>query len=93
MRRAVVSAGLLVVVLFATTGVASADPVQHFGTFEVQCGNDVLELVGKPGLGAHAVAINGEPTNAVTVLMASSSPLRAWESWRSSTNRLARTTK
>jgi hypothetical protein len=29
----------------------------------------VLELVGKPGLGTQVVAINGEPTNAVTVLM------------------------
>jgi hypothetical protein len=49
---------------------ASADPVQHFGTFEVQCGSDVLELTEKPAMGsAQVVAINGEPTNAVTVLM------------------------
>jgi hypothetical protein len=60
----------VVVGLFvATAGTATADPINNFGTFEVQCGNDVLELVGKPGLGAQVVAINREPTNAVTVLM------------------------
>ena len=69
MRRSLVLAGSVVVLLLATAGIASADPVQAFGTFEVQCGNDVLELVGKPGLGAQVVAINGDPTNAVTVLM------------------------
>ena len=69
MRRALAWSTLTVVLLFATSGIASADPVKPFGTFEVQCGNDVLELVGKPGSAAQIVAINGEPTNAVIVLM------------------------
>lgn len=58
------------VLFVATAGMAAADPVNHFGTFEVQCGNDVLELTEKPAMGsAQVVAINGEPTNAVVVLM------------------------
>jgi hypothetical protein len=62
--------GSAVILLFATSGIASADPVQHFGTFEVQCGSDVLELTEKPAMvSAQVVAMNGEPTNAVTVLM------------------------
>jgi hypothetical protein len=69
MLRPLSIAAITVGLLFATFGTASADPVNPFGTFEVQCGNDVLELVGKPGLGSQVVAINGEPTNAVTVLM------------------------
>src|SRR5919108_5513542 len=70
MRHALALAGLTVVCLFATAGTASGDPVQHFGTFEVQCGTDVLVLTEKPAMGsAQVVAINGEPTNAVVVLM------------------------
>jgi hypothetical protein len=69
MRRPLSIAAITVGLLFATFGIASADPVNPFGTFEVQCGNDVLELVGKPGSGSQVVAINGEPTNAVIVLM------------------------
>ena len=28
---------------------ASADPVQHFGTFIIECDGEQFELVGKPG--------------------------------------------
>ena len=70
MRRPLSIAAITVGLLCATFGTASADPVNHFGTFEVQCGSDVLELTEKPASGsAQVVAINGEPTNAVTVLM------------------------
>jgi hypothetical protein len=70
MRRTFAWATITVFLLFATSDIASADPVNHFGTFEVQCGNDVLELTEKPAMGsAQVVAINGEPTNAVVVLM------------------------
>ena len=70
MRRPLSIAAITVGLLWATFGTASADPVNHFGTFEVRCGNDVLELTEKPASGsAQVVAINGEPTNAVTVLM------------------------
>jgi len=70
MRPRLAGIGSAVVLFFVTSGLATADPVQHFGTFEVQCGGDVLELTQKPAMGsAQVVAINGEPTNAVTVLM------------------------
>lgn len=70
MRHPLALAGSILALLLGTSGIASADPVQHFGTFEVQCGSDVLELTEKPAMGsAQVVAINGEPTNSVVILM------------------------
>lgn len=63
MRRILAGAGIAIVLFFATSGLGTADPMQHFETFEVQCGGDVLELTEKPAMGsAQVVAINGEPT-------------------------------
>jgi len=70
MRRPLFLIGLTVALLAGTTGIAGADPVHHFGTFEVECGADVVELTEKPAQGsAQIVAINGEPSTGVVVLM------------------------
>jgi hypothetical protein len=58
---------VLVFLALGTTA-ASADPVQHFGTFTVQCGDDTLVLVGKPG-SSTVVTINGQPSTSVSILM------------------------
>jgi hypothetical protein len=63
--------GLTTLGLMAVTvgaGSAIADPVQHFGTFTIQCGADTLVIVSKPG-SSNVVTINGVPTNSVSILM------------------------
>jgi hypothetical protein len=52
----------------ALAGSASADPTNHFGTFEIQCGSDLLVIVSKPG-SSNVVTVNGEPSNSVSILM------------------------
>ncbi|OLC52606.1 MAG: hypothetical protein AUH85_16715 [Chloroflexi bacterium 13_1_40CM_4_68_4] len=47
---------------------ALADPVQHFGTFRVQCGPDLQVLVGKPG-SSPIVSVNGQSSTSVNILM------------------------
>jgi hypothetical protein len=52
----------------ALAGSASADPTNHFGTFEIQCGSDLLVIASKPG-SSTVLTINGEPSNSVSILM------------------------
>jgi hypothetical protein len=56
------------VTLAVGAGSATADPVQAFDTFTIQCGSDTLVIVSKPG-SSNVVTINGVPTNSVSILM------------------------
>jgi hypothetical protein len=47
MRQVFVS--LAAVACLVAAPVASADPVQHFGTFTIECGGQQFEIVSKPG--------------------------------------------
>jgi hypothetical protein len=67
-RVALALTSLTLVTLAVGAGSASADPVQHFDTFTIQCGSDTLVIVSKPG-SSNVVTINGMPTNSVSILM------------------------
>jgi hypothetical protein len=69
MSRAVASLFCLVLAVLALgSGTASADPVQHFDTFTIQCGGDTLVIASKPG-SSTVVTVNGMPANSVSILM------------------------
>jgi hypothetical protein len=68
-RRAAVGLASLALGIFGVgAGIASADPVQHFGTFTIQCGGNTLVIVSKPG-SSNVVTVNGSPSNSVSILM------------------------
>lgn len=67
-RAAVGLAGLAFGSFSVGAGPAGADPVQHFGTFTIQCGADTLVIVSKPG-SSNVVTVNGVPSNSVSILM------------------------
>jgi hypothetical protein len=45
--RVIVCLAAIACLVFVPT--ANADPVQHFGTFVIECDGEQFELVGKPG--------------------------------------------
>ena len=47
---------------------ANADPTNHFGTFEINCGGHVLVIVDKPG-SSTVVTFDGQPSTSVSILM------------------------
>ena len=49
----------------ATT--ASADPTNHFGTFEITCGGHSLVISDKPG-SSTVVTFDGQPSTSVSIL-------------------------
>jgi hypothetical protein len=68
MRRIALMLLVAAALVPAVAGSASADPTNHFETFEIQCGGDLLVIVSKPG-SSNVVTVNGEPSNAVSILM------------------------
>jgi hypothetical protein len=51
--------------LLGSTGVAGADPTQHFvDAFDITCGGDTYTVVSKPG-SSNVLTVNGEPSNSV----------------------------
>jgi hypothetical protein len=68
MRRLLALAALAMCLALGTAGTASADPLNHFETFTVTCGDDVLVITEKPGAST-VVTFNGEPSTSVSILM------------------------
>jgi len=59
--------GVSGVLLLGSSGVAGADPTQHFvDAFDITCGGDTYTVVSKPG-SSNVITVNGEPSNSVTV--------------------------
>lgn len=63
MRQAIATALSLAVLLMTMVSTASADPIQHFGTFTIQCNGEQFEIVSKPG------SSNFVATTGVSILM------------------------
>ena len=63
--RAVILGALGALVL--PTATASADPTNHFGTFEITCGGHSLVISDKPG-SSNVVTFDGQPSTSVTIL-------------------------
>jgi hypothetical protein len=53
--------------LVLPTATASADPTNHFGTFEITCGGHSLVIVSKPG-SSNVVTFDGQPSTSVSIL-------------------------
>jgi hypothetical protein len=62
---AVIVGALGVLVLPMAT--ASADPTNHFGTFEITCDGHSLVIVSKPG-SSNVVTFDGQPSTRVSIL-------------------------
>jgi hypothetical protein len=58
---------VIVGVLVLSTATASADPTNHFGTFEITCGGHSLVIVSKPG-SSNVVTFDGQPSTSVSIL-------------------------
>jgi hypothetical protein len=58
---------VIVGALVLPTATASADPTNHFGTFEIACGGHSLVIVSKPG-SSNVVTFDGQPSTSVSIL-------------------------
>jgi hypothetical protein len=58
---------VIVGALVLPTATASADPTNHFGTFEITCGGHSLVIVSKPG-SSNVVTFDGQPSTSVSIL-------------------------
>ena len=53
--------------LVLPTATASADPTNHFGTFEITCDGHSLVISDKPG-SSNVVTFDGQPSTSVSIL-------------------------
>jgi hypothetical protein len=69
MRRpgTLLAAALILVALVVPTATASADPTNHFGTFEITCDGHSLVISDKPG-SSNVVTFDGQPSTSVSIL-------------------------
>lgn len=58
---------VIVGALVLPAATASADPTNHFGTFEITCGGHSLVISDKPG-SSNVVTFDGQPSTSVTIL-------------------------
>jgi|SRR5215510_979469 len=58
---------VIVGALVLPTAAASADPTNHFETFEITCDGHNLVIVSKPG-SSNVVTFDGQPSTSVSIL-------------------------
>jgi hypothetical protein len=67
-RRAIrLLLAVIVGALVLPTATASADPTNHFGTFEITCDGHSLVIADKPG-SSNVVTFDGQPSTSVSIL-------------------------